>query len=731
MGTEASVIGLHLGDGVLRHPRNPFTRTCADPRIVYPLAFEYASAFGKHLGLDAAWIAGLSRAPLARWSAADQDPGEKALELRWFRFDPAGALADPRNSFLVERRQAGERDQWGVLLAGMSPQNTDDGRVYLSQPRLRVVFSMFERDKGRFVRFSGMSVARGQSGAAGAPPVGPIPRRPDVKDSVEILADVFTLDPASSGDEDTLPARAPGRPSETLRPFRSSVSLGTLPVKAERALLSNACVHVFNSALVEPQLPEQCAKEIEVVRTAQGWRARSGEPRTNDFAAVSAFYHCNALFESMRAWGLDPAAHFRCAELPVGIEYRSELDRASGGIVRNADVRWSSPAGLDRPGRILMRFGLADLTIPPSEAPLGLACDVRWFWHELSHVLLMAGVGERELRFCHSAGDALAAIACDPDSRFAGAGWRGRTFPWVSLDRRHDRAASEGWAWGGALDREDDAYWQEQILSTSLFRLYRCLGGGSPDAAARVAAADYTCYLIVQAIGLLGPAAVVHAASADHFVSALIDVDIGTSVFQARNGRRRVGGTAHKAVRWAFEQQGLYTAPGRVASGPGEPEAVDLLIESPLHGGYALDSALPAYEIRVSKPKAQKANTVSVLVANRGATTAEKTKVTLWAAKASLAQEFKPNDARWKKIDDRYQDIPARKANGSSDVVRLTYQWKPEAPGRYLLLAAATCERDRSIIDPQTELSCARSGAPPSQLVAGDNNLGLVDVEVT
>ena len=110
----------------------------------------------------------------------------------------------------------------------------------------------------------------------------------------------------------------------------------------------------------------------------------------------------------------------------------------------------------------------------------------------------MASVGELQFRFAHSPGDALAAIVADPESKLAmDPNWRGSTFPWVFLPRRHDRCVSHGWSWGGSMHYalsqvpESQAprrkgYWSEQILSSSLFRLYRCLGGdttkvGSPD----------------------------------------------------------------------------------------------------------------------------------------------------------------------------------------------------------------------------------------------------------
>ena len=66
--------------------------------------------------------------------------------------------------------------------------------------------------------------------------------------------------------------------------------------------------------------------------------------------------------------------------------------------------------------------------------------------------------------------------------------WRFATFPWVDQSRRHDRDVRQGWSWTGALYRKElffappnlsnkRGYWAEQLLSSSLFRLYRAVGG--------------------------------------------------------------------------------------------------------------------------------------------------------------------------------------------------------------------------------------------------------------
>src|SRR6516165_3015688 len=176
-----------------------------------------------------------------------------------------------------------------------------------------------------------------------------------------------------------------------------------------------------------------------------------------------------------------------------------------------------------------------------------------WRWpicrHERGHVLLTASIGELQFRFAHSPGDALAAIVSDPESKLAtDPSWRGSTFPWVFLPRRHDRCVCVGWSWGGTLHHSlsqvptsvgprRKAYWSEQILSSSLFRLYRSIGGdtvvlgpsGDPDPHARRSASHYCVYLIMRGIQILGTSLVSPTNDPDQFASALIDADISTA----------------------------------------------------------------------------------------------------------------------------------------------------------------------------------------------------------
>ena len=52
------------------------------------------------------------------------------------------------------------------------------------------------------------------------------------------------------------------------------------------------------------------------------------------------------------------------------------------------------------------------------------------------------------------------------------------TFPWVNIGRRHDRTVAAAGA--GAAPNDVGGYIDEQILSTTHFRIYRSIGGDSP-----------------------------------------------------------------------------------------------------------------------------------------------------------------------------------------------------------------------------------------------------------
>lgn len=537
--------------------------------------------------------------------------------------------------------------------------------------------------------------------------------------------------------------------------------------------------------------------------------------RTNAAAQLKAYCNTNQLFEHLVNFGIHPERYFASAELPLDVHYRSGMPYGPGkdGQTVNAAVQpdgWRrhqiAPTFCQSPPKLNVHYALADLSRrdrkvaedntgqrPPGRVPaipLSVANDPRWVWHEIGHILLMATTGELEMRFSHSIGDALAAITGDPESAFVpdtqvdpkfaqrlkdrgcddigkrNRRWRGATFPWVFLPRRHDRLVTKGWSWTGAMHQPllelPDAkqprrkgYRSEQILSTSLFRLYLCLGGATPNsdpdgAKRRLAASEYVVYLIVKALGLLGDARIVPANHPDQLVSALIDADIGTQCFETTGGEVFYGGFAHKAIRWAFEAQGLYGTGDVTALGLGKPSAVDIYIEDgrPLVerwlGGGSVKHQPGAYvPVALSAPDCEgqdaeaqpewvsrngegitvDANAISVAVGNRGqlAASGVTVKLSVYECDDSGLPNWDAQNTDWREID----SLDAEDVAAETSVTVGPFAWEPEAGTTYLIVAQASCPDDRASIDVAAMLPCSAKPMPLPLLIANDNNISL------
>ncbi|MGD9886036.1 MAG: hypothetical protein AB7F22_24600 [Reyranella sp.] len=607
-----------------------------------------------------------------------------------------------------------------------------------------------------------------------------IDRRPLVAHAAPpVSVGLFTTDPASKAGPGRLIDARPNRSGARLdRYTENNIRLDGLELDNygdARLEDDRELVRVLQSKLVDPDADES-ATEVDKPRDAQ-------HPRTPAFAAFSGYERGRAQFDQRRlrpvfdtvaAYGLRPYGYFRFADNPVHVRYRSPIIPGPGkdGKTVNAQVILDSPranliasteewvpAILRSPE---VRFALADLKRTSARRDaLGLGADPRWSWHEYCHVLLGGQTGRLELHFAHSAGDAMAAIACDPSSELARSPWtRGYTFPWVYLHRRHDRRVEDGWGWCGRRHRPNRFVWpdsnsrhkgyeSEQILSTSLFRLYRALGGdtddeaGSPDEAARQRAADYALYLILRAISLMPAHHVGLLETPDQLVTTLVEADIAT--LPAPNGplRDRVGGWAHKVIRWAFEAQGLYATddPEVIVEAPGLPPPVDIFIDTqrrpqlqgPLsRGGYQPVSL--RWNGPGEKPWHASAEAIHidssgirVAVRNRGNERADEVTVSLWCKTHPSGAAQPPTwDGSWTCIGNAGPiTVPAWPAEAVS--VGPFAQPAPPSSGHLWILAIAHCPGDPANTDPGTLLPTANTANRPSivDLVAGDNNLGL------
>jgi hypothetical protein len=583
-----------------------------------------------------------------------------------------------------------------------------------------------------------------------------------------VRADIFALDPASKA----------GR---GVSPNQSSAELAK---QVDRKVLLNGLRRGANGTTKlddRTDLVRVVSKSQQAITVSI---AGGRKVRSEAFSALSSYGHgrgnfadrnIRSLFDTIIAYGLWPYGYFRFADYPLLVRDRASIRPGSGkdGKTVNAQVKLL-PAECDLIGPpkdwqrnllrwLEVRFALADVKRTTARRDrLGLSADARWSWHEYCHVLLAGQTSKLEFSFAHSAGDALAAITADPWSKLADIPYRpyarGYTFPWAYLHRRHDRSVSEGWSWSGSRHRparfvhpnintRHKGYDSEQILSTSLFRLYLALGGETvglrgPDRPARQRAADYATYLILRAIRALPPHAFNVMETPDQLVTKLIDADVATWPTGSGPLRNRAGGWAHKVVRWAFEAQGLYatTDPAAVVNTPGKPPSIDVFIDDRrpdsegrfARGGYmpvSLDfqGTPPRWHAHPQAVAIDNRNRVTVQVRNRGDQPAPGVTVEVWYIRwPNSAANPPPWDRRtWSQLrPSRRQRVPAWPHPGKS-FGPFALPGQPRGT-RLLVMAVAHCEADPANTEQSTGLPCAWGPVPVVDIVAGDNNLGLV-----
>jgi hypothetical protein len=259
----------------------------------------------------------------------------------------------------------------------------------------------------------------------------------------------------------------------------------------------------------------------------------------------------------------------------------------------------------------------------------------------------------------------------------------------------------------------------------------------------------------------------------DQLVTALMDADIGTITWDVLwdvtfppppYSREtflfnRVGGCVHKVIRWAFEAQGLYAVAGTITNAPGLPPPVDIYIQdlrpasdATPYGdiAYGPGSYIPVsldWDLNQSgstPPPLWQADptaivvsgsNISVTVRNRGNQPAVNVQVSVWWC----AWPGSTNPPKWNDSSVTWtpctppagpgQTINPDSGPGPTPTDFGPFTFVPPPPGtRYLVLAQATCEDDRANTDPAPALPCSYLPTRLIDLVANDNNLGLIVV---
>lgn len=378
--------------------------------------------------------------------------------------------------------------------------------------------------------------------------------------SGSVNGSVFRLDPISATGDVTLTS---DQDNSRLNPLRDDVRLTNLDPP-------NAGVHSLRGSyvkLVEVH-PPNIAAPTESTGTDFDY-----DVRTNDYAAVCAYFHTNQIFEVIESLGFPINTYFSNTNFPIQVDHRG-----FGGRI-NAHCVGDGLGGISH-----ACYGIMDNT--NTAEPLGRACDPRVHWHELcGHGILYEAVDGPNFRFAHSAGDGISGVFFDPNSSAPG-DRRFEYVPWhPTLRRRFDRKVVNGWAWGGS--RDNRGYGSEEILATCHFRIYQSIGGDSSFIGRKQFASRVTMYLILRAIQNLTSST--NPRYAREFADELMAVDRLNWTSEGM-----FGGAYNKVIRWSFEKQGEYQTPlvtsadtrfGTITS-PGDPPEQDVYIDDGRSGEY-------------------------------------------------------------------------------------------------------------------------------------------------
>lgn len=505
-------------------------------------------------------------------------------------------------------------------------------------------------------------------------------------------------------------------------------------------------------------------------------------PRSDDFSALSAYWNARRFFRQLKRYGIDPQLFPVATQTELQVFYRFGIAPGPGkdGRTINAQVTLDRPPG-EKPV-IRMNLALAnlnrwrrDLDRPAPDRwaePLGIAMDGRWIMHEFGHYLTAARIGKLEFEFVHSVGDALAAISADPRSALSDPAvgaperMRGYTYPFVFTTRRHDRTAETGWAWYGLLNRSvvdqppgighrRKGYLTEQILSSTLFHLYRGLGGDTmltdtdPDIYIRRRAAHWTLFMIVRAIQGL----VQSPSDAEMLELALEEADLGMATGLVFEGADTIAPQLlRKPIRWVFERQGMFPEdPARVTNGPGLPPPVDLYIGDRRPESVGTTSG----EVRVGPGSYTPVSLAwdagagwtidlnTLVIGNRGRTVAQNVTMRAWLGKVTLAAGDRPDvngSIAWLaqqafQLNEQPPDSLAGPL-GNDRFERAIAEMQPGPAPDHIILFELSTPFDRANTDPFAGLSAAVTTQFKTQLpqtpralidlVANDNNLGVL-----
>jgi len=451
------------------------------------------------------------------------------------------------------------------------------------------------------------------------------------------------------------------------------------------------------------------------------------DARTDNFAAVNAYYHTDKLFRLLDGMGFTQAGYFSDTTFPSPVDHRGRMNTTDGIEINAHCVGNGGGAGIAR-----TTFALADTN--DTANPLGIACDYRVVLHEIGgHGVLYNHVHSANLGFSHSAGDSVAAILNDPGNQAAD---RFQSFPWMynSVNRRHDRTPAGGWGYAGSIGLNPfngtldyGGYNNEQILSSAHFRLYQSIGGDSSDLPTQQFAARMTVYLIMRAIASLTPAT--NPADAGGWVAALMTADLGDWLTE-----NITGGAYSKVMRWAFEKQGLFQPAGTPTPNNdiGAPPPVDVYIDDGRAGEYPYQPVFWNCQSIWNRlhadggtthetPVTNQTNYAYVKIKNRGSQNATGLVVKAYRANPAAGLSY-PID--WTPMSTPQLSAADVPANNAAEITVGPFEWTPTHVGHECMFMIVSATGDASNVDN----IAAGDSIPEWRLVPNDNNIGQRNV---
>ncbi len=257
--------------------------------------------------------------------------------------------------------------------------------------------------------------------------------------------------------------------------------------------------------------------------------------------------------------------------------------------------------------------------------------------------------------------------------------------------------------------------------------MYRSIGGDSDSLERRQFAARTSIYLILSAVAQLTPNT--NPENASGFEHELEEADRHKWI-SINPQETHAGGAYWKVIRWAFEKQGLFKAPGALPTAEGAPPAVDVYIDDGRHGEYPFQP-IHAYDIwnRLTigegggvheEPVTCQTNYAYVRIKNRGTQMATNVVVDGFYCPPDSSKVF-PKD--WISMNTKTLSVPNIAANDSVGVVVGPFKWLPELSGQQTMFFSVSATNDESNIDRRITGSI-----PDWRLVPHDNNIGQRDV---